>query len=521
MAAKSAQTRRLLIGLAFLSPNIVGVLVFVVFPVVFSLALSFSNWDLKRHNMWHDEPLKFVGLSNFVRLFTEPGFLQYLGNTLYMMMAVPLGIGASLVAAMMLSKDTRGGGGRVFAWLISAAVLVAAVLLLGGLGLGGTGMTILLAGLLGGILIAGAAGGNTVYRTLFYAPAFTSGVATFILWKKLYAPQNGPINGLLAPAVGGLGSAVAAVPAWGVQLGFFAGVGVFLALLGWGLHALRRLWTDGDLGTAAAVVPVALLFVPVAVGLIWLYGLPPAGPAPSDAYAAMVNTAVNYRAAAKFAILAGAAALALFAAVRAVRRGQDFPSPAMNGVGSGLVLSLGAMVGMFAALGLAAVLLNLPAMVADPADPGLHPPAWLNDYEWAKPALMFMGFWAAIGSNNMLLYLAALTNVPQELYEAADIDGASRLQRFWNITWPQLAPTTFFITVMSVIGGLQGGFESARTMTQGGPAGSTTTLSYFIYTEGFETGRFSFASAVAWALFLLVFAVTMFNWKFGNKFVND
>ena len=140
--------------------------------------------------MWHDEPLKFVGLDNFIRLFTEPGFLQYLGNTLYMMMAIPLGIGASLLAAMMLSKDTRGGGGRVFAWLVSAAILIAAVLLLGGLGLGGTGMTILLAGLLGGVLVAGTLGGNTVYRTLFYAPAFTAGVATYILWKKLYAPQK-------------------------------------------------------------------------------------------------------------------------------------------------------------------------------------------------------------------------------------------------------------------------------------------------------------------------------------------
>ena len=521
MSATRAQSRRLLVGLAFLSPNIVGVLVFVVFPVVFSLALSFSNWDLKRHNMWHDEPLKFVGLDNFTRLFTEPGFLQYLGNTLYMMMAIPLGIGASLLAAMMLGKDTRGGGGRVFAWLVSAAVLIAAVLLLGGLGLGGTGMTILLAGLLGGVLVAGTLGGNTVYRTLFYAPAFTAGVATYILWKKLYAPQNGPINDTLTPVVGGLGTAVAAVPAWAVQLGFWAGLAAFVLLLAWGLKTLQRLWTDGDLGTAAAVLPVAFLFIPVAVGLLWLYALPAAGTDAAGAYAATVNGAVSQRAAGKWVLLVAAGLLAVWTAIRAARRGQDFPSPLMNGVGSGLVISLGVMVAMFVALGVAAVMLNLPGMVADPGDPGLHPPAWLNDYDWAKPALMFMGFWAAIGSNNMLLYLAALTNVPQELYEAADIDGASRLQRFWNVTWPQLAPTTFFITVMSVIGGLQGGFESARTMTRGGPAGSTTTLSYFIYTEGFETGRFSFASAVAWALFLLVFGVTMFNWKFGNKFVND
>jgi len=89
------------------------------------------------------------------------------------------------------------------------------------------------------------------------------------------------------------------------------------------------------------------------------------------------------------------------------------------------------------------------------------------------------------------------------------------------VTWPQLAPTTFFIVVMATIYGLQGGFEMARTMTEGGPAGATTTLSYFIYTEGFETGRLGFASAVAWALFVLVFAITLFNWTFGNRYTND
>lgn len=100
-----------------------------------------------------------------------------------------------------------------------------------------------------------------------------------------------------------------------------------------------------------------------------------------------------------------------------------------------------------------------------------------------------MGFWAAIGSNNMLLYLAGLSGVSQELYEAADIDGASPFQRFWNVTWPQLSNVTFFILIMSIMGGLQGGFETARTMTRGGPAGSTTTLAYYIYSEGFESGR--------------------------------
>ena len=89
------------------------------------------------------------------------------------------------------------------------------------------------------------------------------------------------------------------------------------------------------------------------------------------------------------------------------------------------------------------------------------------------------------------------------------------------MTWPQLAPVTFFIVVMSVIHGLQGGFEMARAMTQGGPAGSTTTLSYFVYIEGFESGRLGYASAVVWVLFAMVMTMTLLNFKFGNRNVND
>ena len=121
----------------------------------------------------------------------------------------------------------------------------------------------------------------------------------------------------------------------------------------------------------------------------------------------------------------------------------------------------------------------------------------------------------------MILYIAGLTNIPRELYEAAEIDGANRWNRFWHVTWPQLAPVTFFIVVMSVIGGLQGGFEMARAMTQGGPAGSTTTLSYFVYIEGFESGRLGYASAVVWVLFAMVMFMTLLNFKFGNRNVND
>lgn len=135
----------------------------------------------------------------------------------------------------------------------------------------------------------------------------------------------------------------------------------------------------------------------------------------------------------------------------------------------------------------------------------------------ARDAIIYMGIWAGIGGGNMLLYLAALSNVPPELLEAAELDGAGRWQSFWQVTWPQLAPTTFFIVVMSTIGGLQGGFEQARVMTQGGPAGTTTTLAYYIYQKAFEQFQIGYASAVAWVLFAIVFTVTVLQWRFGNK----
>ena len=166
------------------------------------------------------------------------------------------------------------------------------------------------------------------------------------------------------------------------------------------------------------------------------------------------------------------------------------------------------------------VIWNLP--VSARAGDGLTPPGWMQSTTWVKPGLMMMGLWGAMGSGNMLLYLAALTNVPPELYEAADIDGAGNFAKFWNVTWPQLAPTTFFIVVMSVIGGLQSGFDQAQVMTAGGgPAGASTTLSYMIYSEGFQTGRFGYSAGAAWTLFLMVLVVTAFNWQFGNKLVND
>lgn len=492
----------MLTGLAFLAPNIVGVLTFTVFPVVFSLTMAFTNWDLTQHNRFKpDASIEFVGTDNFEEMATagesfslDSKFFRFLGNTLFLMMGIPVSVAGSLFAAMLLSRDLRAGGGRRYLWLLAGAGLVAGCAVMAVLGMGGAAMVLLLTGVAGGILVGGVTLGQTFYRTLFYTPHFVAGVATFILWKKLYSKETGPINQALDPALGALASAVNTAPAPVVgALPWLAGLGM-LWLLSFALGRMKRMWLDGDLGLGAAAMPLALLSVPWAV--LWQAGLPGA---------------------AGWLLPIGAGGVALVHGLRAARAQDRFPGRSADGFGSAFMLATLAMTGQLICLGLVIALGRLPAMAAD----GLEPPGWLNNYSYAKPALMVMAFWAAMGSNNMLLYIAALTNVPPALYEAADIDGARPFDRFWHVTWPQLAPTTFFIVVMATIHGLQGGFEMARVMTEGGPAGATTTLSYFVYQEGFETGRLGFASAVAWALFLLVFVVTLFNWKFGGGYADD
>ena len=351
MSAGTAR-RRWLVGMGFLLPNFLGFCAFTLVPLALSFGMAFTDWDILRHNIFRHEALHFVGFDNFTRLFGDPQFWRDLGNTLFLMLGLPFGIAGSLGAALLLTRVGRRRCAVGPALVVATLIFVASGLVLLRGGMAGGGLAMLLGTFSASVLVAGVLTRGTVYRTLFYIPSFTSGIATFVLWKNLYNPHGGPIN-----------------------------------------LALSRL--------------------------------------------------------------------------------------------------------------------------------GFDPPNWLGDYGWAKPALMIMALWAAIGSNNMILYLAALGNVSPELYEAAEIDGASPGQRFWNITWPQLAPTTFFIVVTGVVAGLQGGFEMARPMTQGGPAGATTTLSYLIFTEGFETGRLAYASAVAWFLFVLVFILSLLNFRFLNRHADD
>lgn len=505
-SSRRRRRREILTGLGFLAPNILGFLGFTLVPLIFALMLAFTNWDLTLHNMFKRAPLEFVGLENFQRLLNEERFWKSLGNTLFMMMGIPFGIAGSLLAAILLTQNLRGGSGRNTGFIIAGAVLIAGTVMLSLAGLGSTAMTLLVIGVAGTILVTGSVGGSTVYRTLFYVPHFTAGVATFLLWKKMFAVDTGPINVALRSPIDQATTVVNALPAGLVRAGVWLCAGLMIGILWFGVSRLRKWWRDEELGLVGLVVGGVFLAIPVALASSWNV---------VDDAGENITSLV----AAGYAVQAAGVALAvwLIAGLVGVERMRKIASE--EGLGSALIVCAVSMVGLFIFLGLSRVLFALPEMAASPG--GLKPPEWISDADWAKPSLIMMGLWAAIGSNNMLLYLAGLSNVPGELYEAADIDGAGRFGKFWHITWPQLAPVTFFIVVMSVIGGLQGGFEMVMTMTGGGPRESTTLLSFYIYTEAFELGRLGYASAVTWTLFALVLTVTLFNWKFGNRYVND
>ncbi|MBT3375877.1 MAG: sugar ABC transporter permease [Lentisphaerae bacterium] len=151
---------------------------------------------------------------------------------------------------------------------------------------------------------------------------------------------------------------------------------------------------------------------------------------------------------------------------------------------------------------------------------GIKGPLWLKSYHLAKPSLMLMGLWGAMGGTSMILYLAGLQGISPSLYEAAQMDGANAWHRFRHITFPMLAPTTFFIFITSVIGGFQGGFQAAYVMTKGGPDGATSTISYYIYNHAFQWFNMGYAAAIAVVLFGLVATVTLINWKFGGRNVS-
>lgn len=146
---------------------------------------------------------------------------------------------------------------------------------------------------------------------------------------------------------------------------------------------------------------------------------------------------------------------------------------------------------------------------------GIDGPRWLQSTTWAMPAIIIMSNWKGIGYA-MLIFLAGLQAIPQELLEAATIDGASSFQRLRHIVLPLIAPTTFFILVTSFIGAMQA-FDQFYVMTGGGPAYSTTTLVMYIFQNGFEWFQMGYAATVAVVLFACIFVITVVQWKLAKS----
>lgn len=145
----------------------------------------------------------------------------------------------------------------------------------------------------------------------------------------------------------------------------------------------------------------------------------------------------------------------------------------------------------------------------------IHGPLWFSDPNWALPALIIMSFWS-IG-NSVLIYLAGLQDIPESLYEAADIDGANSWQKLFTITLPMLSPTIFFNLIIGIISVFQY-FIPAYVMTSGGPQYATNFYSLYAYQNAFEDFKLGYASAMAWILFIIVVFFTWLAFKgFANK----
>jgi len=146
---------------------------------------------------------------------------------------------------------------------------------------------------------------------------------------------------------------------------------------------------------------------------------------------------------------------------------------------------------------------------------GIAPVDWLGDPHWAMPAIILFAVWKSFGYN-MVILLAGLQSIPADLYEAARVDGASASQRFRHVTLPMLAPILAMVAILTIAGYFQL-FGEPYVMTQGGPLQSTVSVLYFMYEEGFKWWNLGSASAVAFLLFLFIFAVTALQVRVARR----
>lgn len=146
---------------------------------------------------------------------------------------------------------------------------------------------------------------------------------------------------------------------------------------------------------------------------------------------------------------------------------------------------------------------------------GLNPIDWLGDPFWAMPSIILMSVWKNFGYN-MIIFIAGLQNIPEELYEAANIEGANNWQKFKAITLPMLTPTTVFVSIITMIGFFQL-FAEPYVMTQGGPLNSTLSIVQYMYQEGFRWWNMGYSASIAFVLFVIIFIGTLIQFKIQSK----
>lgn len=148
----------------------------------------------------------------------------------------------------------------------------------------------------------------------------------------------------------------------------------------------------------------------------------------------------------------------------------------------------------------------------------LSPVPWINSPQWALVSVILVAVWKTVGYN-MVIFLAALQGVPSELYEVAKIDGANVWKTFWNVTWPIISPSTFFVTVTSIISSFQV-FDLTTVLTGGGPANATNTIVMLVYQHAFQFFRMGYASAIAYTLFGIVLIFTVLQTLMSKRWVH-
>lgn len=148
-----------------------------------------------------------------------------------------------------------------------------------------------------------------------------------------------------------------------------------------------------------------------------------------------------------------------------------------------------------------------------------NPPGWLTSFEWSLPSIMVVYIWQQLGYF-IIVFTSGLKSIPEEVYEAADMDGAGPIRKFLTITVPMMSPTTFFLATMGIIGTFKV-FDQVSVMTQGGPGSSSSVMAYYIYRAAFQNFETGYSNTLAWALFGIIFFITIIGQRAQRKYVDS